>query len=66
MSYDRVKDFDLPELAVHLQPHGAVMIDRKVCFISDSVDVEHSWRFCYQKQNLHKTARIWEIMKKKR
>ena len=52
MSYDRVKDFDLPELAVHLQPHGAVMIDRKVCFISDSVDVEHSWRFCYQKTKI--------------
>lgn len=32
MSYDRVKDFDLPELAVHLQPHGAVMIDRKSMF----------------------------------
>lgn len=65
MSYDRVKDFDLPELAVHLQPHGAVMIDRKSMFYFRLSGRGAQLAFLLSKnKNHHKTARIWEIMKK--
>ncbi|MFJ5965795.1 sporulation killing factor system radical SAM maturase [Bacillus sp. NPDC093026] len=65
MSNNQVVDYDLPELAIHLQPHGAVMIDRKSMYYFRLSGRGAQLAFLLSKnKDLAKTARIWEIVKK--
>ncbi|MCC9089562.1 MULTISPECIES: sporulation killing factor system radical SAM maturase [Bacillus] len=65
MSNNQLAEYDLPELAIHLQPHGAVMIDRKSMYYFRLSGRGAQLAFLLSKnKDLRKTARIWEIVKK--
>ncbi|BBP86713.1 hypothetical protein BsIDN1_03310 [Bacillus safensis] len=67
MSNNQIAEYELPELGIHLQPHGAVMIDRKSMYYFRLRGRGAQLAFLLSKnKDLSKTARIWEIVKKRR
>ena len=67
MSSNQLAEYDLPELAIHLQPHGAVMIDRKSMYYFRLSGRGAQLAFLLSKnKDVSKTVRIWEIVKKEK
>lgn len=67
MSNLKDQTVEWPELAIHFQPHGAVMVDRKSMFYFRLSGRGAQLAFLLSKnKSLDKTARIWEITRKEK